>query len=232
MGWIGLSNVQTATIKTEVITFNNWTLRVRQATIEQPKVLVMIHGITGDETSMWVFGRKFSTSYLILAPRAPFPAQPSGYSWRDLTKYPLQTDFGMPSLQMLKSSADDLIQLIDQYTTSLKIEAHQFDVVGFSQGGAMVNVLGMVYPNRINKMAVLAGFVPSGLDEYIEKKILLDKNVFVAHGTKDETVSIDRAYASIELLKQAGANVNFVEDEVGHKLGANGMKALEEYLQY
>lgn len=224
--------MQTATIKTEVITFNNWTLRVRQSTIEQPKVLVMIHGITGDETSMWVFGRKFSTSYLIIAPRAPFPAQPSGYSWRDVTKHPLQTDFGYPALHMLKSSADDLINLIDQYTASLNIEAKQFDVIGFSQGAAMVSVLGMTYPNRINKMGVLAGFVPSGLDEYIEKKSLAGKNVFVAHGSKDETVSIDRAYASIELLKQAGADVSFVEDEVGHKLGANGMKALEEYLQY
>jgi phospholipase/carboxylesterase len=224
--------VQTATIKTEVITFNHWTLRVRQSTIENPKVLVMIHGITGDESSMWVFGRKFSTSYLILAPRAPFPAQPSGYSWRDVDKYPLQSDFGYPAVHMLKSSADDLIQLIDQYTTSLKIEAQRFDVVGFSQGGAMVNVLGMTYPHRINKMAVLAAFVPSGLDEYIQNKSLTGKNVFVAHGTKDETVSIERAHASIDMLRQAGANVNFVEDEVGHKLGANGMKALEEYLQY
>lgn len=224
--------MQTATIKTEVITFKNWTLRVRQSALKQPKVLVMIHGITGDETSMWVFGRKFSTSYLVLAPRAPFPAQPSGYSWRDVTKYPLQSDFGYPALHMLKSSADELINLIDQYTASLNIEAKQFDIVGFSQGGAMVNVLGMTYPHRINKMAVLAGFIPSGLDEYIEKKVLLGKNVFVAHGTKDETVSIERAQASINLLQQAGADVNFVEDEVGHKLGANGMKALEEYLQY
>lgn len=224
--------MQTATIKTEVITFNNWIIRVRQSTIEQPKVLVMIHGITGDETSMWVFGRKFSTSYLIIAPRAPFPAQPSGYSWRDVDKYPLQTDFGYPALHMLKSSADELINLIDQYTTSLKIEAEKFDVVGFSQGGAMVNVLGMLYPNRINKMGVLAGFVPLGLDEYIQKKSLSGKNILVAHGTHDEMVSIERAHASANLLQQAGADVNFVEDEVGHKLGANGMKALEEYLQY
>lgn len=225
--------MQTATIKSEVISFNGWTIRVRQSVIENPKVLLMIHGITGDEDSMWVFGRKFSTSYLILSPRAPFPAQPAGYSWRDVEKYPLQTDFGNPALHMLKSSADDLINLIDQYTTSLNnIEAKQFDVVGFSQGGAMVNVLGITYPNRINKMGVLAGFIPSGLDEYIEKKALLGKNVFVAHGTKDETVTIDRAHASVNLLRQAGANVNFVEDEVGHKLGANGMKALEEYLQY
>jgi predicted esterase len=203
--------VQTAT-KTEPITFNNWTLRVRQSTIENPKVLLMIHGITGDENSMWVFGRKFSPSYLI--------------------KHPLQTYFGKPALHMLESSAEALIRLVDEYIASLKVEAHQFDVVGFSQGAAMVSVLGLVHPNRIRKMGVLAGFVPSGLDEYIAQKPLADKKVFVAHGTKDETVTIDRAHEAVNLFQQAGADVTFVEDEVGHKLGSNGMKALEESLQY
>ncbi|MBL8049717.1 MAG: hypothetical protein JNM46_00715 [Anaerolineales bacterium] len=218
--------------KTEVISFNGWTLRVRQSTLENPKVLLMIHGITGDEDSMWVFGRKFSTSYLIVSPRAPFSAQPFGYSWREVNAQTPHSDFGKPSLDMLLPSAESLIKLIDEYTASLKIEAHQFDVVGFSQGAAMVSVLGLVYPNRIGKMAVLAGFVPFGLEDYIAKKSLAGKHVFVAHGTKDETVTVDRAYASVELFKQAGADVKFVEDEVGHKLGANGMKALEEYLQY
>ena len=229
MGWIGLSNVQTA-INTELISFNGWTLRIRQPNVEKPKVLLMIHGITGDENSMWVFGQKFSTSYLILAPRAPYPAQPAGYSWREVNSQTPQSDFGRPSLEMLLPSAESVIQLVDEYTASIKIEAPQFDIVGFSQGAAMVNVIGFVHPERIRKMAVLAGFVPSGLDNYIAKKALAGKNVFVAHGTKDETVPVDRAHASVQLMEQAGANVKFVQDETGHKLGPNGMRELEEYL--
>ena len=218
--------MQTATIKTEVITFNNWTLRVRQSTIEKPKVLVMIHGFTGDENSMWVFARRLSAPYWMIAPRAPHPTQPFGFSWRPPHA---EMTFGCPSLDLLYPSAEALIKLIDEYSASLKIEAQEIDLMGFSQGGAMVNVLGFLYPNRIRKMAVLAGFVPSGLDEYIEKKTLTEKNIFVFHGKQDEMITIDRARTSVELLKQAGANVNFVEEEVGHKLGVNGLRALEEY---
>lgn len=186
----------------------------------------MIHGFTGDENSMWVFARRLSSAYWMIAPRAPYTAEPFGFSWR-----PPQTEveFGRPSLDMLQASAGALIQLVDEYSASLKIEAHDFDIIGFSQGAAMVNVLGMLYPNRIRKMGVLAGFVPSGLDEYVAKKTLDGKNIFVFHGAKDETISVDRAHASVDLLKQAGANVNFVEEEVGHKLGPNGLRALEEY---
>jgi len=43
----------------------------------------------------------------------------------------------------------------------------------------------------------------------------------VAHGTQDQLVPIDRARTSIELLEQAGAQVTYCEDEVGHKLSAN-----------
>jgi phospholipase/carboxylesterase len=176
---------------------------------------------------MWVFTRGLSTDYWMVAPRAPHAAEKSGYSWRAL--HP--ASFGRPSLEMLKPSAEALIKLVDEYSASVRVEAEQFDVMGFSQGAAMVNVLGLLYPQRIRKMGVLAGFVPSGLDDVIAQRPLEGKNIFVAHGTRDEMVPIDRARASIGLLEDAGAQVTYCEDEVGHKVSATCLRALESYLQ-
>ena len=131
---------------------------------------------------------------------------------------------------MLQPAAEALIRLIDEYSASVKLDVLQFDLMGFSQGAAMTNVMGMLYPHRVRKMGVLAGFMPSGLDEKIKHKALAGKNVFVAHGTQDQMIPIDRARASIELLEQAGARVTYCEDEVGHKLSANCLSALENYL--
>lgn len=213
-------------IKTDLIEFNGWTMRVRPATAKNPRLLVMIHGWTGDENSMWVFTRKLPDDFWIIAPRAPYPAESRGFSWR-----PHQAStFGRPSLEMLLPSAEGLIRLIDEYSAAVKLDASHFDVMGFSQGAAMTNVLGLVHPERVRKMGVLAGFVPSGLEEYIAKKSLGGKNIFVAHGTQDEMVTIDRARASMELLEQAGAVITYCEDEVGHKLSSNCLRALEAYL--
>jgi phospholipase/carboxylesterase len=218
--------VQTPT-KTETIEFNGWTLRVRPANTANLRLLVMIHGWTGDENSMWVFARKFSADkYWIVAPRAPHAADPQGFSWRP----PHAQTFGRPSLEMLLPSAEALIQLVDEYSAAVRVEAETFDVIGFSQGGAMVNVLGFVFPERIRKMAVLAGFVPSGLESHIDVQPLVGKKIFVAHGTLDELVPVERARASMDLLEQAGAEIVYCEDEVGHKLSANCLRALEEYL--
>ncbi len=217
--------MQTAT-KTELIEFNGWTMRIRPSEVKDPRLLLMIHGWTGDENSMWVFARKFSSEHWMIAPRAPHAAQSQGFSWR-----PLQaTTFGRPSLEMLLPSAEGLIRLVDEYAASVRVDAAQFDVIGFSQGAAMTNVLGLLYPERVRKMGVLAGFVPSGLDEYISKKTLSGKHIFVAHGTQDEMVPIDRARASIQLLEEAGAAITYCEAEVGHKVSADCLRALEEYL--
>ncbi len=218
---------------TETIEFNGWTLRVRPAQSLKPKLLVMIHGLTGDENSMWVFARRFSPDYWIIAPRAPHPARPQGFSWRPdpMTIEEAQLNLHKrPGLDVLQESAEALIKLIDEYAASVKIEAERFDTIGFSQGGAVVNVLGMLYPQRVQKMGVLAGFVPSGLDAYIQNRVLTGKHIFVAHGTQDKMVPVDRARASMELLEQAGASITYCEDEVGHKLSANCLKALEDYL--
>ncbi len=217
--------MQTA-IDTETILFNNWTLRVRPSSAENPRLLVMIHGWTGDENSMWVFTRGLPSKYWIIAPRAPHPAESKGFSWRP----PQPQTFGRPSLETLLPAAEGLIHLIDEYAASVKLDARQFDLIGFSQGGAMVNVVGLLYPQRIRKMGVLAGFLPSGLEDAIAKKTLAGKNIFVAHGTQDEMIPVDRARASMEELERAGAKITYCEDDVAHKLSSNCLRALESYL--
>jgi phospholipase/carboxylesterase len=186
----------------------------------------MLHGFTGDEDSMWVFARDLPAHYWIVAPRAPHVTEPSGYSWR-----PLQArTFGRPSLEQLRPAAEALIRLVDAYQLSAGIDASVFDVIGFSQGAAMSNLLVFLYPERIRKTGILAGFVPSGLDELVAKRPLAGKPFFVAHGTKDETVPVGRARASIEILEQAGAQVTYCEDEVGHKVSLNCLRALKDFL--
>ena len=213
-------------IDTELISFQDWTLRVRPS--ETPKrFLLLIHGFTGDENSMWVFARDLAPDYWIIAPRAPHPVEAGGYSWRT----PQTGTFGRPGLETLEPDAEALISLVDAYSSSVRVDAGQFDVMGFSQGAAMANLLALLYPHRIRKAAVLAGFVPSGLEDIIARRPLEGKPFFAAHGTQDEMVPIDRARASIEWLEQAGAKVTYCEDEVGHKVSANCLRALKDFMK-
>ena len=171
--------MQTA-INPELIAFNNWTLRVRPSQSANPRLLLLIHGWTGDENSMWVFTRGLSPDYLMMAPRAPYAVESSGFSWRTSQSASQGDVFGVPSLESLLPSVEALILLIDQYSASVKLDARQFDLFGFSQGAAMVNLIGLLYPRRVRKMGVLAGFMPPGVDDLISKNHWLGKYICCA----------------------------------------------------
>ena len=210
---------------TQLVEFEDWVLRIRPTAHKPARVMLLLHGFTGDENSMWVFTRDMPSDYWMVAPRAPHFTEPSGFSWRPH----LPGTFGRPSLEQLRPSAEALINLIDVYSASAGIEVKSFDVMGFSQGAAISNLLAFLYPQRIRKTGILAGFVPSGLEELVPQRPLLGKPFFVTHGTKDEMVTIDRARASIALLEQAGAQVTYCEDEVGHKVSVTCLRALREF---
>jgi phospholipase/carboxylesterase len=214
---------------THQMTYNGWTMRVRHAAQGPARFMLLLHGWTGDENSMWIFTHKFPADMWIAAPRAPHTSEEGGYSWRPLHSVQNE-DWGLPTLSDLKPAAESLIRLVDDISVSIGVDAAQFDVAGFSQGGALTNVLTLLYPQRIHKAVVLAGFMPGGTDDLLARRVLAGKQFFVAHGTQDDLVPIERARNSIELLEAAGAQVTFCEAEVGHKVSADCLRGLEKFL--
>lgn len=212
---------------TSLISFQDWTLRVRESAHPSARLMLLIHGHTGDENVMWIFAQNLSPAYWMVAPRALYPsgAEQGGYSWSSRNAEAEDRS----SLEQLRPSAEALLRMVDEYAASINIDASTFDVMGFSQGAAMCSLLAFLYPQRIRKVGMLAGFVPSGLEEMASQRPVEGKPFFVAHGTKDETVSIETARASVEVLEQAGAQVTFCEDNVGHKVSVNCLRALKTF---
>lgn len=215
---------------THQMTHNGWTIRVRQATEEPARFMLLLHGWTGDENSMWIFANRLPETLWIAAPRAPYPSEKGGYSWRPMNSLRDQ-DWSLPTLSDLRPAAESLIRLVDEVSSSAGVDASQFDLAGFSQGGALTNVLALLYPQRVRKAAVLAGFMPAGVDDLLERRVLAGKPFFVAHGTQDAMVPFERARGSIELLEKGGAQVTFCEAEVGHKLSAECLRAFEAFFK-
>ena len=210
---------------TELVSFEDWHLRVRPATRAPARLLVLAHGWTGDEDSMWVFVRDFGPDYWIVAPRAPFAAEPGGFSWRP----PRPGPHDRPTFKDLEPAVDLLMSLVDKYAAACSLDSTQFSVMGFSQGAALVNVLALLHARRLDRIGILAGFVPGGAELLAARHPLKGKPVFIAHGTLDETINIEDARRSVKFLEQAGANVTVCEDEVGHKLSARCLRALDQF---
>jgi phospholipase/carboxylesterase len=208
---------------TTLTTFEDWTLRVRPGTGR--RILLLLHGWTGNEDSMSIFARNFPEDCWIISPRAPYTAAQGGYSWRAPAP-----NGSWPSVDLFRPSIAGLIDLLDHWAIANGLDASNIDVAGFSQGGAMTFTLGALHPERVRKMAILAGFAPDGANALLTAGLFAGKKIFVAHGTRDEMVPIEMAAHTIQLLEGAGAQVIYCESEVGHKLSAECLKSLEHYL--
>ena len=123
--------------------------------------------------------------------------------------------------------------LLDLFTAQNFPEGdfNQLRLAGFSQGAALTFALGLQHPERVQALAGLAGFLPEGSAELAVGQPLLDKPVFLAHGTLDELVPVEKARYAATILERAGASVNYCEHDVGHKLSAACFRSLEIFFQ-
>lgn len=214
--------------KTELIEKFGWTFRFHSAEKSPSRVLLLLHGWTGDESSMWQFTHNFPSDYAIIAPRAPYlaPADKGGYAWREIKP----GTWGSPTLDELHFAADNLLSLARFGLDSAKMASPKFDVIGFSQGAALATILAALYPKRVGKVAVLSGFIPSGAEALLCPHLLNDVRFFWAHGIKDELIPFERGQASIKLLENAGADVHLCQADVGHRVSKDCRLALKTFL--
>jgi phospholipase/carboxylesterase len=207
------------TDNTNLLEISGW--KVRQRIPSEPgtgRAILLLHGWTGDENSMWIFTPRLPQNYLVLSPRGITPTPLGGYGWQReaVSSWPLADDF------------DDAIQRLFGLLETIQDHA-VIDIMGFSQGAALAYTMLLKHPERIGKLAGLSGFLPQGLEDEMGHQALAGKKIFVSHGTRDDMVSLEQARSAVEGLKSAGADVIYCEEDVGHKLSAGCFRAMDDY---
>lgn len=208
---------------TQILHINDWVLRIRTPRSSAPyPVILMLHGWTGDEDAMWVFFSRLPKDHLFIAPRGLYKTPWGGYGW--------QENMGKvwPSVEDLKPAIEALINLLitENFPDA---DFKRLSLVGFSQGAALSYTFALLYPERVKAVAGLSGFLPDSVMPIIRKHPLNEVPIFVTHGTKDELVPVERARNCVKLLDEAGADVTYCEDDVGHKLSSECFQGLENF---
>ena len=213
--------------ETRLDSYGQWIFRLRPARREPGHLVLLLHGWTGDEDSMWILARNLPDRHIALAPRAPFSAPEGGFSWRDIQP----GSWGFPSLEDLRPAAEALLEFVDGWSASAGVDAGRMDLLGFSQGAAMCCVLACLFPDRVRALAALSGFVPDGVEAAFSPAALAGKPVFIAHGRQDDMVPPERARRSAALLRAAGAQVSYCESDGGHKVSRECLRAMEAFFR-
>jgi phospholipase/carboxylesterase len=206
-----------------LLPLDDWVVLVRQPDGIGPyPIFLLLHGWTGDETSMWVFVTRLPKEAIIVTPRGLFPTLSSGFSWH------LDSEKRWPQASDFNTAMEKIVDLLSPryFPTG---DFSKLNLLGFSQGAALALTLLLTYPGRLQSVAGLSGFLPEGAMRLTQNHSIRGKNVFMAHGTQDKLVSVERARQAVGLLESAGARVTYCEDDVGHKLSASCFRGLEVF---
>lgn len=200
-------------------------------------VVVLVHGRAGNSRVMWTFSRVFEHLKPITVSPEGFLNDPAGgHSWWLVEKDESEPSRSKPvTKEQLYPAVNTLEQFILSLEDTYGADLDRIYAFGFSQGAAMITSLSLKRPQLFRSVGMLAGFVPKvAVDkEHLHPSVVESGKVlppyFMAAGTEDKIIPLSVSYKGRDFLTELGASVEFKEEPVGHKVGAQAMRDLKQW---
>lgn len=183
-------------------------------------LVVLVHGRAGTAEVMWAFDRLIPSGCSVVSFQAFLPDVLGGFSWWDMASPD-------PLEPAILRARDKLLFALERYIDLHNLHPRKMVALGFSQGSVLLSASVLTDALHLDGLGILAGFLYKGGDV---PAIRARPEVFIAHGSNDEVISVAKARKGGERLRALGLSVEYIEEEVGHKVGVQGTRALKEWL--
>lgn len=197
---------------------------------EQAPLLIMCHGYGSDENDLFSFASELPEDLFIISLKAPYQLQPYGNAWYAIN---FDADQGKWSdNQQAITSRDLLAKFIDEATTNYPVNKNNVTLLGFSQGTILSMAVALSYPEKIQRVIGLSGYV--NLD--IVKEGYPSRNyghldIFCSHGSADQVIPVTWARKTPEILKHLKIKHVYKEYPVGHGVSPQNFYDFKSWLQ-
>jgi len=192
------------------------------------RLLVLIHGFGADERDLPGLLPYLDPDgrYVAVSPRGPI-ASPPGFSWFDIGGAP-HPETGRPV--GFDDSLAELDALLEASCAEHGLARTDAVVAGFSMGGAMALALALGPEVQTRPLGVLAmsSFLPPGVD--LDDAAVRTVPVFVAHGSLDPLIPVDRGRALARALAESGGSVVYREYPMEHQVALEEIRDAREWL--
>lgn len=191
----------------------------------QYSAIVVLHGRGTDEYDLIPLVLELGLpSALVISPRAPQPfALGGGFAWYDLGQE------GIPHPQTFRTSLNLLERFLSEIRTGYPVDPERIILLGFSQGTVMGYAAALLDPTSFLGLAALSGYIPLRSGLKLNLHMLSRFTAFISHGTLDQVIPIRLGREAADLLKKAGANVQYQEYPMGHEVREETVRDLSAW---
>ena len=191
---------------------------VQPAPAKPASLLLLLHGVGGNEENLAALGADVGDDTLVVLPRGPITFAPGAFAW-------FRVAFTNDGPRIVASEADAsrlaLIAFVGQLQQAHGIDPARTTIAGFSQGGILSASVGLTAPERVGAFAVLAGRILPELEPMLAGPPRLSAlRGYIAHGVHDDKLPVDCAHRADEWLTRLGVAHETNLYPVGHALDA------------
>ena len=204
---------------------------------ESYPMVILLHGYGSHMGDLVGLAHVIGTEgYLYAFPNAPMPIQlgygASGYAWAEHGEGPVGTTAAASSQDAAQQSEQKLNTFFTEIRGLYLVPPGQIILGGFSQGAMMSFRVGLPQPDRFRGLVALSGRVqdPATLRPRLPQS--RSQAIFVAHGTRDQMISVDDARRSQRFLEAEGYGPEYHEYEMGHEISQEVMDDLLPWLSH
>jgi len=195
---------------------------------DPPPLLVLLHGVTGDETSMHGFADRFDERFAVVSPRAPNPAQRGGYGWYRTT---FTEDGPTTHPEEAEASLDALARFVRASVREQGADPRRVYLVGFSQGAAMAIALLLAEPELVAGVVAMSGrLIPELRHRAAASDRLAGRAALVVHGTRDEILPIEHGRRVRDHLDALPVALAYEELDMAHHITPASLAMVREWL--
>ena len=198
--------------------------------------VIVLHGLGADGTDFVPVAQQLDLAPIgdvrFLFPHAPvMPVTINGgmkmRAWYDI----LGTDLARREDERGLRASQLLVESLLDRERERGIDPSRIVLMGFSQGCAMTLMTGLRYGERLAGLVGLSGYLPLAAVTSAERHAAnSDVPIFLAHGSDDPVIPIDRAIASRDALKALGHPVQWHEYPMPHSVCAEEISDLNRWL--
>ena len=187
---------------------------------QEGATLLLLHGTGGNENDLLPLGRELLPGANLLSPRGKVLEHGMPRFFRRLAE-------GIFDEEDLKFRTEGLAGFVEEASKKYRLEPSKLFAVGFSNGANIAASLLLMRPDLLRGAVLLrpmVPFEPEGLPD------LSGVRVFLGAGELDHMVPKENAERLVELLRDAGAEVQVRWQRTGHGLAREDVEEAKRWL--
>jgi len=195
-----------------------------------PPLLILLHGYGSNEQDLFSFAEELPDELLIISARAPLSMGFGSYAW--YTIHFDSTDGKFSDIPEAINAREKIAKFIDEIKTRFDVDTNNVFLLGFSQGTILSYAVALNYPDKVQHVIALSGYInPELLPQNLDKEQYENLDFYISHGTVDQVLPVDWGRKAPPILKALNIENSYQEYPVGHGVAPQNFHSFKTWIK-